>query len=83
MDSDSESEQYENIWYVVECEELEGIIDGKKIPLECKVAIQNQENKPAQQKLELHSSMVEVLSRVSPSEMIEVQQAYPTICQAV
>ena len=41
------------------------------------MAIQNQENKPAQQKLELHSNVVEVLSRVSPSEIIEVQQAYP------
>ena len=40
-------------------------------------------NKPAQQELELHSNVIEVLSKVSPSEMIEGQQADPTISQVV
>ena len=47
------------------------------------MALQDQENKPAQQKLELHSNVVEDLSRVSPSEMIEAQQADPIFGQAV
>ena len=54
-----------------------------KIPWEFKVAIQNQENKPAQQELELHSSMIEVLRKVFPSEIIKAQQADPTIGQVV
>ena len=41
------------------------------------------ENKPAQQELELHSNVTEVLSKVYPSEMIEAQQADPTIGQVV
>ena len=47
------------------------------------MAIQNKQNKPAQQELELHSSAIEVLSKVSWSEMNDVQQADPTISQAV
>ena len=83
MDNDTESEQYATISDAVDCEKLEGIIDGWKIPRECKVAIENNENKPAQQELELHSSVIEVLSKVSPSEMIEAQQAQSTIGQVV
>ena len=83
MDNNSESEQYETNSYAVDCEEVEGIIDVEKIPRECEVAIQNKENKTAQQELELHSSVIEVLSKVSPSEMIEAQQADPTIGQVV
>ena len=69
MDSNPESEEYETISYAIECEELEGIIDGEKIPQECKVAIQNKEDKPVPQ--------------VSTTEMREVQQADPTISQVV
>ena len=47
MNSNPESEEYETISYAIECEELEGIIDGEKIPWECQVAIQNKEDKPA------------------------------------
>ena len=43
----------------------------------------NWENKPVQQELELHSRVIEVLSKVSPWEIIEAQQADPTIGQVV
>ena len=81
MDSDSESEEYETISYTMVCKELEEIINGEKFPIECKVAIQNKDNKSTQQKLELHSSVIEVLSKVSPSERKEAQQTDPTISQ--
>ena len=83
MDSNPESEEYKTSLYAVECEELEEILDGEKIPWECKVAIQDKEDKPAPQELELHSSAIEVLSKVSTSEMKEAQQADPTINQVV
>ena len=67
--------------YAVECEELEEILDWEKIPPEFKVAIQDKEDKPAQQELEILSNVIEVLSKVSPSEIIEAQQADPTISQ--
>ena len=47
------------------------------------MAIQENENKPAPQELELHSSATEALSKVSSSEMKEAQQADPTISQVV
>ena len=83
MDSNPESEEYDTISYAIECEELEEILDGEKIPQECKVAIQDKEDKPAPQELELHSSVIEVLSKVSALEMREAQQADPTISQVV
>ena len=83
MDSDSESDEYETILYTMVCEELEEIIYGEKLPIECKMAVQNKNNKPAQQELELHSSVIEVLSNLSPSEMKETQEADPTIYQVV
>ena len=57
------------------------IIDGKKLPIGCKVAIQEKDKKPAKQDLELHSSVIKVLSKVTPSEMKDAQQADPTIGQ--
>ena len=82
MDSDSDSEEYETISYAMVCEELEEIIDEEKLPIECKVAIQNKENKLDQQELELHSGVTEFLSKVSLSEMI-AQQVDHTIGQIV
>ena len=55
----------------------------EKVPIECKVAIQNKEKKPVQHELEQHSRVIEVLSKVSPSEMKDAQQDYPTIGQVV
>ena len=63
MDSNSELEEYETISYTMVCEELEDIIDGEKCTIEWKMAIQNKENNPAQQDLELHSSVIEVMSK--------------------
>ena len=83
MDNNAKSEQYETILCVMDCRELETIIDGEKLPRECMVAIKNKENKTAQQELGLHSHVIEVLSKVSPSEMIEAQQADLIIGQVV
>ena len=83
MDSNPESDEYETTSCAIECEEQEEILDGKKIPQECKVALQDKEDKPVPQELDLHSSAIEVLSKVSTSEMKEAQQADPTISQAV
>ena len=47
------------------------------------MAIQDKKDKPAKQELELYSNVIEVLSNVSPSDMIEAQQADPTIGQVV
>ena len=47
------------------------------------MAIQDKKDKPAPQELELHSSAIEVLSKVSASEIKEAQQADPTIGQVV
>ena len=70
MDSNPEFEEYKTILPAIECEELEEILDEEKIT-------------PTPQKLELHSSAIEVLSKVSTSEMKEAQQADPTISQVV
>ena len=83
VDSNPDSEEYETISYAIECEELEEILDEEKISQECKVAIQDKEDKPAQQEQELQSNVVKVLSKVSPSYMIEAQQADSTIGQVV
>ena len=77
MDSGSDSEEYETMSYTTVCKKLEDIIDGEKLPIECKVAIQEKQNKPAQQDLELHSSVTEVLSKVTPLEMKDAQQTDP------
>ena len=58
-------------------------IDGEKHPMECKLAIQEKQNKPTQEEMELHSSVIKVLSKVTSSEMKDVQQADPTITQVV
>ena len=83
VNSDSGSEEYETISYAVVCEELEELLDGEKIPWECKVSVQNKEDKTAQQELEVHTDVIKVLSKGSPLEMIEAQQADPTIGQVV
>ena len=47
------------------------------------MAIQNKEDKPSQQELELHSNVIKVLSKVSPLEMPEAWQTDPTIGQVM
>ena len=57
MNSASDSDGYEIISYATVCEELEDIIDGEKLPIECKLDIQEKDNKPAKQDLEMQSSV--------------------------
>ena len=83
VDNNADSEEYETILYATECKELEEIIYREKIPQECKVAIQDKEDKPVEEELELHSNIIIVPSKVSPSEMIEAQQADPSTSQVV
>ena len=45
--------------------------------------IQDKEDTPAQHELEMQSNVVKVLSKVSPSDMIEAQEADSTISQVV
>ena len=71
------------LFHTLVCKELEEILAGVKLPIECKIAIQNKENKSARQELELHSSVIEILSKVSPSEIKDPHQADPTISQVV
>ena len=56
MDTNPESEEYKTISYATECGELEEILEGRRFPKNCKVAIQDKEDKPAPQELDLHSS---------------------------
>ena len=79
MDNGSDSVEYKTISYTTVCKELEEIIDGEKFPIECKVAIQEKQNKPAQQELELHFIAIGVLNQVTPSDIKDAQQAHPTI----
>ena len=83
MNSASDSDEYEAISYVTVCEELEDIINGDKLPKECNVAIQEKHNKPAKHVLELHSSVIEILSKVTPLAMKDAQQSDPTSGQEV
>ena len=82
MESKSESEEYKTISYATVCEELENILNGEILPIQCKVAIQER-TKPVEQDMELHTNVTEVLSKVSPSEMKEAHQSDPTISQVV
>ena len=72
MNSASDLEEYETISYIAICEELVDT-DREILPIECKLAIQKKHCEPAEQDLELHSSVIEVLSMVNPSEMKDVQ----------
>ena len=69
MESESEIEEHETISYVMLCEELENIINGETLPIQCTMAIQEKSSKSVEQGLKLHTYVVEVLSKVSPSEM--------------
>ena len=47
------------------------------------MTIQDKEENPVQQDLELHSNVMEGLNKVSPLEIIEAQQTDPTIGQVM
>ena len=66
--------------YVVVCNDLYKVIKGEKLPLEIKRAVQTEITKqvPDNEKINVHSKMVDVLSRVTPSMMKEAQEEMMT-----
>ena len=69
--SDSESDTYEIILYAVVCDDLCEVIKGEKLPLDVKRAVQTEVTKqlPDSEKINMHSKMVDILSKVTPSMM--------------
>ena len=74
--SDTESDGYETISYAVMCDDLSEVIEGEKLPLDLKRAVQAgiSQQAPGSSKINAHSGMVDVLSRVTPSMMKEAQE---------
>ena len=74
--SDCESYRYETISHAVVCGDLYEIIKGEKLPLEIKWAVQREITKQAlhSETINVHSEMVDVLSRVTPGMMKEAQE---------
>ena len=74
--SDTESDEYETISYAVMCDDLSEVIKGEKLPLDLKRAAQAEisQQAPDSRKINVHSGMVDVLSRVTPSMMKEAQE---------
>ena len=67
--SDDKSERYEGILYVMVCNDLSETIESNKLLLKIKQEIQisiQQQQKPAENKIEAQSDMVDVLATVSP-----------------
>ena len=67
---------YETISYAVVCDDLCEVIKGEKLLLEIKRAVQTEINKQAPdcEKINVHSKMVDVLSRVTTSMMKEAEE---------
>ena len=74
--SDSESDGYKTVSYAVMCNDLSEIIKGEKLPLELKRAVQTEiiYQAPYSGKINVHSEMVDVLSKVTPGIMKEAQE---------
>ena len=74
--SDTESDGYETISYTLMCDDLSEVIKGKKFPLDLKRAFQTEisQQVPDSGKINVHSEMVDVLSRVTLSMMKEAQE---------
>ena len=74
--SNTESDGYETISYAVMCDDLSEVIKGEKLPLDLKRAVQAEidQQAPDSRKINVHSRMVDVLSRVTPSMMKEAQE---------
>ena len=74
--SDTDSDGYETISYAVMCDNLGEVIKGEKLPLDLKRAVQMEisQQAPDSGKISVHSEMVDVLSRVTPSMMKEAQE---------
>ena len=74
--SDTESDGYKTILYAVMCDDLSEVIKGEKLPLDLKRAVQTEisQQAPDSGKINVHSEMVDVLSRVTLSMMKEAQE---------
>ena len=74
--SNTESDGYETISYAVMCDDLSGVIKGEKLPLDFKRAVQIEISQPVPDsgKINVHSVMVDVLRRVTPSMKKEAQE---------
>ena len=74
--SNTESDWYKTISYAVMCDDLSEVIKGEKLPLDLKRAVQAEisQQAPDSRKINVHSGMVDVLSRVTPSMMKEAQE---------
>ena len=74
--SDTESDGYKTILYDVMCDDLSEVIKGEKLPLDLKRAVQIEisQQAPDSGKINAHSEMVDILSRVTPSMMKEAQE---------
>ena len=83
--SDSESDGYETISYAMMCNDLSEIIKGEKFPLELKRAVQTEiiQQAPYSGKINAHSKMVDILSRVTPGMMKEAQEEDVDISKAI
>ena len=83
--SDSESNGYKNISYAVVCNDLSEVIKGVQSPLEIKRAVEVEITLqvPDREKVSVHSEMVDVLSRVTPSMMKEAQEEGMDISKAM
>ena len=75
--SNTESDEHETISYAVMCDDLSEVIKGEKLPLDLKRAV------PDSRKINVHSGMVDVLSRVTPSMMKEAQEEDIDISKAI
>ena len=56
---------------------------GRNSHIECEVIIQKRSRKPAEQDLKLQTNVIEVLNKVSPSEIKEAQKSDPIISQVM
>ena len=74
--SNTESHEYETISYAVMCDDLSEVIKGEKLPLDLKRAVQIEisQQAPDSEKINVHSEMVDVLSRVTLNMMKEAQE---------
>ena len=70
--SNTESDGYETISYAVMCDDLSEVIKGEKLPLDLKRAVQVEirQQVPDSRKINVHSGMVDILSRVTPTPWI-------------
>ena len=74
--SNTESDEYETVSYTVMCDDLSEVIKGEKLPLDLKRAVQMEisQQAPESGKINVHSEMVDILSRVTLSMMKEAQE---------